>query len=110
MMSRLPVVALFCSMAMSLPVMAQETPARPRESAAIGATASVGWFGRVIAVRASAPVNERWAFDTTVGHIGGRGDTASGAQGLSAAAQFRWLRRRRYANGSSGHWIFGVMA
>jgi len=91
---------------------AQTEPEPPREAAAIGAAASIGWLGTVAAIRASVPVDDRWGFDLTVGHISGHGDapTASGAHGASVAAQVRWMRRGRAANGRSGHWLFGVMA
>jgi hypothetical protein len=90
---------------------AQTTPEPPRDSLAIGATGSIGWFGRVGAIRASVPLDESWGFDLTVGHIRGRGHdaTASGASGASVAAQFRWMRHGRTASGRSGHWLFGAM-
>lgn len=85
------------------------TPAATREPPAVGVAASNGLFGWVAAVRASAPIDDHWAFDATVGHISGQGRTASGPQGVSASAQVRWLRGGRRPSGASGHWIFGVM-
>jgi len=91
---------------------AQTETERPRETPSIGATASIGWLGMVGAIRASAPLDDKWGFDLTVGHVSGHGDeaTASGTSGASVAAQFRWMRHGRAADGRSGHWLFGVMA
>lgn len=93
-----------------------QTPDRPAvaplESITIGATASIGWFGTVGAIRASFPLDDRRGVDLTIGHIGGNGDPAkaSGLHGASMAAQLRWMRHGRAASGRSGHWLFGVMA